>query len=168
MRKYFYPLLMATVILFGVILVITPYVAEYFFPLSQAAYQKPNDTEVKRALSDWFGAKPEQISEAQAMRRRLPDGSMDWYQFSLPPEAVKRFIIESRLQQQDLTPELMRQHFLDNAPQIAWWQPQALQQQTYFLGAGGGREVALIYNAEHQHGVMRVYTRQANTEAKRF
>lgn len=168
MKKYFYPILMGVLILSGVILVITPYVAEYFFPLSQAAYQKPDETDVKRALSDWFGVGMDQLTEANALRRRLADGSVDWYQFGLPPEAVKRFIVQSRLRQTDLTPEVMQQSFMANAPAVAWWQPEALKQQTYFTGLGDGREVVLIYNAEQQRGVMRIHSQKTDTDAKRF
>ncbi|MFN3786600.1 MAG: hypothetical protein ACK4RS_07150, partial [Thiothrix sp.] len=71
------------------------------------------------------------------------------------------FIRTHRLQQQELTPTLLQQVFASQQPPAEWWQPQALQRETYFSGNVDGRAVALIYHAEQQQGLLRVSTRHS-------
>ncbi len=154
--KYFFPALMALVIMSGLVLVITPFIAEQFFPLATTSYQQAKTEDASQALADWLGVRPEQLSAVQAIRQRTVNASTAWFKFSVARPPVEQFIVRNRLQQKPLDAEAMQAVFMLQPPPVNWWQPASLQRETFFAGVDEGQSLALIYHAEQQLGFMRV------------
>jgi hypothetical protein len=152
--KYFFPILMALVILSGISLIATPYIAEQFFPASATTFHAAKPGDVKKALADWFGTPVDTLSNTQGITQTTAQEQTSWFMFNLERQPVEKFIHQNRLQQQDLTPETLQQIFLQNSPPAPWWQPASLERQTCFIGMDDGRELDLIYNAERQEGFL--------------
>lgn len=159
--KYFFPALMALAILAGITLTVTPYVADWFFPMPTSNLRKAEPQQVAQALAQWFNARPEQFRAPQGIHQVTAEDNTAWFGFQVSREPVETFIRTHRLQQQALTPELLQQVFTSQQPPAEWWQPQALQRETYFSGEVDGRAVALIYHAEQQQGFLIVRTRHS-------
>ena len=156
--KYFFPALMGLLIFMGVALTATPYIAEWLMPAASTSFRKANPEDARTALADWFGANPQELADAEAIRQQTVHGSTAWFAFTAPGDAVGRFVVRSRLNQQDLTPEIMQQVFLAQTPPVDWWQPASLQRRSWFSGKSEGQELALVYNAEMQRGFLLVRT----------
>lgn len=152
--KYFFPALMALLILAGISLVVTPYIAEQLFPAPPTSVRKAEPQQVAQALAQWFGTNPDQLTDTQGITRTSAEGSTAWFSFKTGQEAVKHFIIENRLQQQELTADTLQQVFSTSNPPADWWQPASLQRQTCFIGDDAGRQLGLIYDAERQQGFL--------------
>lgn len=159
--KYFFPILMALTILAGLTLAVTPYVADWFVPVPQTSVRKAEPQQVAQALAQWFNTNPEQFRATQGIHQLSADGNTAWFGFQVSREPVETFIRTHRLQQQALSAEILQQVFTSQQPPAEWWQPQALQRETYFSGEVEGRAVALIYHAEQQQGFLVVRTRHA-------
>ena len=162
--KYFFPILMALLILSGVTLVVTPFVAEWLLPASSNGFRQAKPDEVKQALASWFGTKTEAFGESYGVNQASAQGTTAWFTFSVAREPVTSFILKNRLQQQDLTPERLQSLFLMQTPPVAWWQPASLQRETCFVGAEEGRQLSLIYHAEQQRGFLVVRTQQKTND----
>ncbi|QTR50861.1 hypothetical protein [Candidatus Thiothrix anitrata] len=158
--KYFPQILMALLILSGVTLVLTPFVAEWLLPASSHGFRQAKSDEVKQALASWFGTKTEAFGESYGVNQDSAQGTTAWFAFSVAREPVTNFILRNRLQQQELTPEHLQRLFLMQPPPVAWWQPATLQRETYFAGTEAGRQLSLIYHAEQQRGFLVVRTQQ--------
>ena len=156
MKKYLFPALMTLVILCGLLLIVTPYIADWLYPASQSRLHAAKPTEVKQALADWFNTPVANVSEAQALHQVAAQGNTSWFAFSLPRQPVEGFIRSNSLQQTTLTPEVLQQVFMTPAPPVTWWQPASLQRQTYFKGNDAQHDLALVYNAESQRGFLLV------------
>ena len=150
--KYFFPLMMALVILSGLSLIVTPYIGEYMFPASKTSLRAAPPEQAKQALADWFHISPDSLSEVQAIKQVSAQGDNSWFTFKADAAPVKNFILQNQLKQQDLTPETLQRVFMAQTPAIPWWQPAALQRQTCFIGSDEGREIGLIYQAEQGKG----------------
>lgn len=158
--KYFFPVLIALVILSGVSLIVTPYVAEQFFPATTNSFRAAKPDDVKKALADWFATPVEALSNVQGITQTTAQTQTSWFMFKVERQPVESFIRQNRLQQQALTPETLHRVFLQNSPPTAWWQPAALERQTYFIGMDDGRELDLIYHAERHEGFLIVKANQ--------
>lgn len=157
--KYFFPVLMAVVILFGIALTVTPYLAEWLYPLPASSYQKAKPDDARKAVAEWFNVAPASVTDAQAIRQRTPEGTRAWFVFALPREPVAQFVVDARLQQQALSAESMQQVFMAVVPPVEWWQPASLGRETWFSGKSGtGQDLALVYNADKQQGFLLVKT----------
>lgn len=156
--KYFFPALMALLILAGVSLVATPYIAEYFFPAEATSLRAAKTDDVRQALAGWFGTSPEAVQDARGVNQVSAQGNASWFAFSVDRQAVERFIRHNRLEQQALTADTLQQVFSVNHAPAEWWQPESLTRQTCFIGMDEGRSLGLIYNAELQRGFLVVRT----------
>lgn len=162
--KYFFPVLMAVVIFFGVGLTLTPYIANWLMPVSSASYQQAKPEDARQAVADWFGVKPEQIKSAQAIRRRTVDGNTTWLRFEAAREPVVQFVVNSRLNQLPLDQAALQNVWLMQPPPADWWKPSDLKRETYFSGKAENRSIALIYNEELQQGYLLVKTVEKPTD----
>lgn len=158
--KYFFPILMACLILAGITLTVTPYIADMLFPVGKASFQAAKPAETRQALADWFNTPLDAFSETYGIKQRNAHSSTAWFAFHVAREPVQTFIFRHHLQQRDLTPELLQKIFLQNSPPVDWWQPALLQRQTYFSGSDEGQELGLVYDAESQRGFLIVKTYQ--------
>ncbi len=154
--KYFFTVLMALTILFGIGLTVTPYIMEFFWPVGKTAFQSAKPEDTRHAVADWFAVPVEQVKSADSIRKLSSQGSMAWFRFSMPAHPVANFIGRNQLQQLELTSDVLQQVFLVDAPSVDWWQPDSLGRETYFKGNDGKSDVALIYNAEQEQGFMLV------------
>lgn len=152
--KYFFPFLMGIVILLGVGLTLTPYIADWLLPVSAAHYQQAKPNDARQAIADWFGVQPEQIKSAQAIRRRTHEGNTSWLVFDASRDPVAQFVMNARLQQINLDQAALQSVWLDNPPPVDWWQPAKLQRETYFVGKTASRTLSLIYNEEQHKGYL--------------
>ena len=165
--KYFFPVLMGIVILFGLGLTLTPYIADWLLPISASSYQQAKDSDARQAIADWFGVKPEQITSAQAIRRRTPEGNTAWLVFEAGRDSVVQFVRNARLNQENLNQSALQSVWLANPPSVNWWQPAELKRETYFSGKTENRTLSLIYNEELQKGYLLVKTVEtANDKTK--
>lgn len=156
--KYFFPVLMAIMILFGIGLTLTPYIANWLIPVTASSYQQAKSADARQAVADWFGVKPEQIKSAQAIRQRTPAGNTAWLSFETDREPVVQFVVSARLNQVNLDQNALQTIWLGNALPVDWWQPAALKRETYFEGKTENRTVALMYNDELQKGYLLIKT----------
>lgn len=152
--KYFFPFLMGIVILLGVGLTLTPYIADWLLPVSAAHYQQAKPNDARQAVADWFGVQPEQIKSAQAIRRRTHEGNTSWLVFEASRDPVAQFVMNARLQQINLDQAALQSVWLDNPPPVDWWQPAELQRETYFVGKTASRTLSLLYNEEQHKGYL--------------
>ncbi len=158
--KYFFPILMAILILFGITLVATPFVAEWIFPAEKTGFHLAKEADVKEALATWFETSQDQIKQASAINAPSAQANTEWFTFAVAREPVESFIRKNRLQQQDLTPQRMQELFMAQQPPVAWWQPESLARQTCFTGDDEDRQIGLIYNAEQQRGFLIVRSKK--------
>lgn len=158
--KYFFPALMALVILAGVSLALTPYIAEQFFPASKTTLRTADPERTKQALANWFGTEPANLTEVQASSQTSAQGNTSWFMFGVERPAVEYFIRQNGLKQQNLSPEILQSTFMIQQPPAPWWQPAALERETCFIGSDEGREIGLIYHAELKKGFLIVRTYQ--------
>lgn len=156
MMKYFFPLLMAVVIIVGLGANLTPYIAGYFFPAEQTRFQQANADEATEALAGWFGIPSTGLSGVNAIRYQSAQQNRRWFQFTVERTPVERFIRRLRLQQAELDDTVLNTEFLTDKPPVNWWQPKSLQRKSYFSGNDGANRVKLIYNADSQNGFLLV------------
>lgn len=152
--KYFFPVLMALLILAGISLIVTPYIAEQLFPTPPTSVRKAEPQQVAQALAQWFGTTADQLTDTQGITRTSAQGSTAWFSFKTGRAAVEHFIVTNNLQQQELTADTLQQVFSTGNPPADWWQPASLQRQTCFLGHDQDHQLGLIYDAEHQQGFL--------------
>ena len=158
--KYFFPALMVFVILAGVSLTLTPYIAEQFFPASKTTLRVADPERAKQALADWFGTTPANVTDVQASNQSAAQGSTSWFMFGTERTGVEYFIRQNNLKQQNLSREILQNTFMTQQPPAPWWQPAALERETCFIGSAEGREIGLIYHAELKKGFLIVRTHQ--------
>lgn len=144
---------MAVAILSGILLLVTPFIMSYFFPVPAQAIQYAKPEEATAALKHWFNDPNADIQHVQAMRERLADvGTNSYFTFETEADVVRQFIGNKRLQQLELTDEVMQSLFVNT--HVDWWQPKSLQRETYFSGEDKGVLLHLIYNAERKRGFL--------------
>ncbi|WP_020558164.1 hypothetical protein [Thiofilum flexile] len=158
MKKYFFPLLMGVLILFGVVLTATPWVADYLIPAKTTGYRRAPAPEAQEALANWFNVHPNEVKYPEAIQYITPEQKTAWFKFDIERKPVEQFIRAMGLKQMDLTAEVMQQRFLAHKPPVDWWRPTELTRQTYFTGLSGGQTLSLVYNAELQRGYLLVNT----------
>lgn len=158
--KYFFPILMAGLILAGITLTATPYIAEVLFPAGKASFQSAKPEHTQQALASWFNTPLDAFSNTHGIKQQNARGSTEWFTFEVARKPMETFIYRHHLQQRELTPTLLQNVFLQNIPPVDWWQPASLQRETYFNGTDEGQELSLIYNAELQRGFLIVNTHQ--------
>jgi hypothetical protein len=144
---------MAVVIFAGVVLSTTPFILEYFFPLPKESLQYANSEDAENALKRWFNSENAEIKQVKAARERLADvGVNSYFSFETSPDVITTFIRLKKLQQLELTDEVMQSLFVN--AKISWWQPKILTRETYFSGEDKGILLYLIYNAQLKRGFL--------------
>ncbi len=154
--------LMAIVILAGLVLALTPFVADKFFPVPKNAIRVAKPDAAIMALQQWFQSPDAFITDVQAFNKSNIDGSSSWFSFSVGRRPIEKYILNKKLSQNILTQEVLDATFFTSNPPASWWQPTAVNQETYFSGSDQGRSVALIYNPETKRGVLVTSTRKFN------
>ncbi len=152
--KYILPIVMAMTILAGITLAITPWALDYFFPIKENVIRDADSEEAEDALARWFLSPDANFIDVEAARKQSKTRSTAWFVFKVKRNAVERFIHAKKLKQLDLTEEVLNTTFSASSPPRDWWKPRALTRTSYFKGVDQGRELALIYNAETQQGVL--------------
>lgn len=143
---------MVLVILFGFILALTPIIGSMLFPPIETAIQMPKADVARSALARWFNTSIDAVVDVHAIKKTINGVEKSRFSFSTPPSVVRSFIQNKKLIQKELTGEIMQHLFTDK--KISWWQPEALQRETWFEGEDQDRHLGLIYNAETKRGVL--------------
>jgi hypothetical protein len=152
--KYILPFIMALTILAGITLALTPYALDYFFPIKENVIRDADPEAAEGALGVWFLSPDANFMNVEAARQRSKHRSTSWFVFQVKRDAVERFIAVKKLQQLELSDDILNTIFYANRPPRTWWQPKSLTRTSYFKGTDQGRELALIYNADTQQGVL--------------
>ena len=143
---------MALVILFGLVLALTPIIASIFFPQPKTSTQMAKSEVARTALAEWFNAPLGAFVDVHAIKQVSQKRNLSRFSFSTQPDAVRAFIREKHLKQLPLSQKVMQRTFSDK--NISWWQPEALERETWFNGQDQGKELSLIYNAQTKRGVL--------------
>ncbi|GAA0420441.1 hypothetical protein GCM10009133_31060 [Cocleimonas flava] len=162
MMKTLSTIIMGIVILAGLILAVTPFVADKFFPVPENATRVAKPEAAVMALQQWFQSPDALITDVQAINKSGNEASSSWFSFSVGRRPVEKYIINKKLSQNTLTPEILESTFSTNNPPASWWHPTAVNQETYFSGTDQGRSVALIYNPDTKRGVLVTSTKKLN------
>ena len=155
-------ILMGIVILAGLVLALTPFVADKFFPVPENVTRVAKPEAAVMALQQWFKSPDALITGVQAINKSSNDGAASWFSFSVGRRPIEKYILDKKLTQKDITAEVLETTFFVNNPPASWWQPSAVNQETYFSGADQGRSVALIYNPDTKRGVLVTTTSKIN------
>ena len=136
----------------GVMLIATPFIMNMIFPPQES--QIAVGQRARLALSDWFVIEPDELADVQAYRQESKDGQSRrmYFTWSTKPSNVRAFIRRKKLEQKDMTDEVMQSVFAND--NIVWWQPQALERESWFTGKDGQANLNLIYNDDTRRGVM--------------
>ena len=152
--KIFSTILMGVVIIAGLILALTPFVADKFFPVPENVTRVAKTEAAALALQQWFQSPDAVITDVQAMNKKIKDNNLSWFSFSVGRRPVEKYILNNKLTQKSLTEEILETTFFTRNPPASWWQPGAVNQETYFSGMDQGRIVSLIYNPASKRGVL--------------
>ncbi len=145
---------MLLAILVGLVLAITPFVADKFFPIPENAVRQAKPAAAAMALKRWFNDPQAEFLSVQAINKKTDSSNVSWFTFSVGRSAVEKYIIDKKLSQQTLNPTILETVFFSAQPPATWWQPAAINQQTYFTGQDQGRSVSIIYNPSSKRGVL--------------
>ena len=151
---------MGLLILSGIALIATPYIAEQFYPAERTGLHVAKSEEVAQALASWFGTGPNTVKDAQGINQVSAQDTTSWFAFGVERKPVESFIHQNNLQQKPLTAEVLQDSFFAKNPPANWWQPASLGRETYFTGMDDERNLALIYNAELQRAFLVVRTQK--------
>jgi len=156
MKKYSLQILMGLVILFGLILSISPYLVDYL-PRSDEEVRAAKSEKVAEALARIFQSPDANISDAHAIHKQTAQAKTVWFSFRTTRKPMQRFIHIHKLKQKDLSEEVLNTVFHQNTPPASWWHAD-LGTKTYFTGQDGKSILNLIYNSRTKHGVLVVST----------
>ena len=145
---------MGLAIVMGLVLALTPFVAEKFFPVPENSVRQAEPEAAAMALKQWFQSPDAQFIAVQAINKKTETGNTAWFSYSVGRAPVEKYIISKKLTQKELTKDIMGTTFSTNQAPATWWQPEALAQKTYFTGEDQGRVVSLIYSPESKRGVL--------------
>jgi len=157
MKKYFPQILMGLVILFGLILLITPYVADDIFPASEEEVRQAKSKDVSQALKAIFQLPDADITDARAIHKKTLKSKRAWFSFRTTRKPMQRFIHATGIEQKELSEDILNTAFYKNNPPDSWWQPD-LGTETYFSGNDGSNEIHMIYNSRTKRGVLVIST----------
>ena len=147
-------IIMGLAILVGLVLAITPFVADKFFPIPENTVRQAKPDAAAMALKQWFQSPDAPFIAVQAINKKTPSSNTAWFSFSVGRAPIEKYIVAKKLVQKELNKDIMGITFSMNQPPASWWQPDALKQQTYFTGEDQGRIVSLIYSPASKRGVL--------------
>ncbi len=145
---------MLLAILVGLVLAITPFVADKFFPVPENAVRQAKPEAAAMALKRWFNDPQAEFLSVQAINKKTNNSNDSWFAFSVGRSAVEKYILTKKLKQKPLDQTTLETVFFSKQPPATWWQPAAINQQTYFTGDDQGRTVSVIYNPTSKRGVL--------------
>jgi hypothetical protein len=154
--KTFTTIFMVLAIIAGLILALTPFVADKFFPVPENTVRQAKPEAAAMALKQWFQSPDALFLNVQAINKTNSETSKStsWFAFSVGRAPIEKYIIAKKLLQTELSIEKMETIFFTKNRPASWWQPEAIKQQTYFTGIDQGRNVSLIYNPKSKRGVL--------------
>ncbi|MEE9445629.1 MAG: hypothetical protein V3V19_08180 [Cocleimonas sp.] len=138
----------------GLVLALTPFIADKFFPVPENTVRQAKPEAAAMALKRWFNEPDAQFVAVQAINKSTEAGTTAWFTFSVGRAPIEKYIIEKRLQQKDINGDILKAVFFTKNSPATWWQPTAINQETYFTGKDQGRTVSLIYNPVSKRGVL--------------
>ena len=144
--RYFFPFLMALLIVSGLFLTITPFVADYFMPVPDKQTRTTKEQQLRNALARWFNTDSAQFLDVQGIEKRDTEKKIAFYAFSIDREPVARFVTQKKLVQKAFTEQVFNDIFYQNKRPASWWQPEALGAETWFTGFDQQRYLHLSYN----------------------
>ena len=145
---------MLLAIFVGLVLAITPFVADKFFPVPENTIRQAKPEAAAMALKRWFNDPKAEFLSVQAINKTTDNSNVSWFTFSVGRGAVEKYIIDKKLQQKPLNQSILEVVFFSKTAPATWWQPAAINQQTYFTGQDQGRKVSVIYNPSSKRGVL--------------
>ena len=157
---------MTITILAGITLAATPFLLDYFFPIKENVIRDADSEAAEDALGRWFISPDANFMKVEAARQQSKIRSTSWFIFQVKRNAVERFITAKKLEQLELTDEILNTIFYANNPPRKWWHPKALTRSSYFQGIDQGRKLALIYNAETKQGALVTTIEQKPAETR--
>lgn len=154
--KTFTTIFMGLVIFAGLILALTPFVADKFFPVPENTIRQAKPEAAAMALKQWFQSADGSFMNVQAINKTNTKTSnrTSWFSFSVGRGPIEKYIIAKKLVQTELSLKDLETVFFTNKRPVSWWQPEAIKQQTYFSGEDQGRKISLIYNPKSKRGVL--------------
>ena len=158
--KTFTTIFMGLAIAMGLVLALTPFVADKFFPVPENTVRQAKPDAAAKALKQWFQSPDAQFIAVQAINKKTATGSTAWFSYSVGRGPVEKYIVNKKLEQKELTKDIMGITFSTHQAPATWWQPEALGQKTYFTGEDQGRVVSLIYSPESKRGVLVTRTKK--------
>ncbi len=145
---------MALAILVGLILALSPYVADKIFPIPENSVRQAKPEAAAMALRQWFDVPEAPFVDVQAIQKENGNQRSAWFAFSVGRQPVEHYIISKQLKQLDLNDQIYDGLLFAKNPPAKWWQPRSLRQQTYFSGQDQGRTVYLLYNPDSKRGLL--------------
>lgn len=164
--KTFSTIFMIIAVIAGFVLAVTPFVAEKFFPAPKNVVRQAKPDAAAMALKQWFNSPDAQFINVQAINKESPEAKTAWFSFSVGRRPVETYILDKKLVQKELSNDILTHIFYEKNRPASWWQPAALNQQTYFTGIDQGRQVSLIYSPETKRGVLVTTTAISNPPKK--
>lgn len=152
--KLFTTIFMVLAIVAGLILALTPFVADKFFPVPETAVRQAKPEAAAMALKRWFKSPDAPFIDVQAINKISTTSNTSWFSFSVGRAPIEKYIIGKKLSQANLSDAVLETVFYSKQPPASWWQPSAIQQETYFTGEDQGRKVSLLYNPNSKRGVL--------------
>jgi len=162
--KTFTTIFMILAIVAGLVLALTPFIANKIFPVPEKVVRQAKPEAAAMALKKWFKSPDAQFIAVQAINKSASGNTHSWFTFSVGRRPVEKYIIDKKLQQSSLTPNVLNEVFFENRRPASWWQPAAIAQKTYFSGVDQGRQVSLIYNPDSKRGVLVTNSTSQNTQ----
>ena len=145
---------MILAVLAGLILALTPFIADKFFPVPENVVRQAKPEAAAMALKRWFNEPDALFVAVQAINKTSANNNTAWFTFSVGRGPVERYILQKKLQQQALNENILKDIFYSQNPPATWWHPDAISQETYFTGKDQGRTVSLMYNPTSKRGVL--------------
>ena len=157
-------IIMGFAIIAGFILAITPFVADKFLPMPENVVRQAKPDAAIMALQQWFKSSDALFTDVQAINKSTGDDSLSFFSFSVGRSPVERYILDKKLEQKPLSVGVFETTFYNTASPASWWQPDVIDQETYFTGVDQERFVSLIYNPASKRGVLVISTKSSETE----
>lgn len=152
--KTFSSIFMILAIVAGFILAFTPFIADKLFSTPENVVRQAKPVAAANALKHWFNSPNDLFTDVQAINKSTKEKRTSWFSFSVGRRPIEKYIIAKKLTQTPLSQNTLKTVFhLDTRP-ASWWQPEAVNQQTFFTGEDQGRQVSLIYNPNSKRGVL--------------
>ena len=145
---------MILAVIAGLVLALTPFVADKFFPVPENIVRQAKPEAAANALKRWFNDPEADFLAVQAINKTSADSNTGWFTFSVGRGPVEKYIIGKKLKQKTIDEVILKDTFFNDNPPATWWQPEAINQETYFTGEDQGRTVSLMYNPTSKRGIL--------------